>query len=229
MKLAVMQPYLFPYIGYFQLIYAADLFLIYDDIAYIKQGYINRNSVLAANGVTRFTVPVPGASSNKLISDLQFTTNIEKVLKTLEQSYAKAPYIESVFPLIRQILEHEDRSIASVCLKSYQSIFSYLGLDKQFRKTSELDYDRTASARDRLIALCHKFDADCYINAPGGRKLYAKQDFCEQGIDLKFIDSLPIGYSQGRNEFTSNLSIIDVLMNCSPQQVIEQMESYELG
>lgn len=229
MKLAVMQPYLFPYIGYFQLIYAADLFLIYDDVAYIKQGYINRNSILSSNGVTRFTLPVPGASSYKLISELAFSGDVSKVIKTIEQSYSKAPYFEDVFPVIRRTLELSDRTIASVCQKSYEEIFSYLGLEKQFKKTSELDYDRSASARDRLIALCQQFGADSYINSPGGRKLYAKQDFAEKGIDLKFVDSLPMKYSQGVKEFVPNLSIIDMLMNCSPSQVIENMERYELS
>ena len=229
MRLAVMQPYLFPYIGYFQLIYAADLFLIYDDVAYIKQGYINRNSILSPNGVTRFTIPVPGASSNKLISELAFSEDVGKVLRTIEQSYSKAPHFEKVFPMIREVLELDDRSIASVCQKSFENIFSYLGLEKKFKKTSELEYDRSASALDRVMALCHQFGANCYINAPGGRKLYAKRDFAEKGIDLKFVDSLPVEYSQGRDEFAPNLSIIDLLMNCSPSQGIENMERYELS
>lgn len=229
MKLAVMQPYLFPYIGYFQLIYAADLFLIYDDVAYIKQGYINRNSILSSNGVTRFTIPVPGASSNKLISELAFSGDAAKIIKTIDQSYSKAPYFDDVFPMIQAALELEDRSIASVCKKSYEDIFFYLGLEKQFKKTSELEYDRSASARDRLIALCHQFGADCYINAPGGRKLYAKPDFSAKGVDLKFVDSLPVEYSQGVDEFVPNLSIIDMLMNCPPSLVTEHMACYELG
>lgn len=229
MKLAVMQPYLFPYIGYFQLIYAADLFLIYDDVAYIKQGYINRNSILSPNGEIRFTIPVPGASSNKLISDLAFSGDVAKILRTIDQSYSKSPYFEDVFPMIREALELEDRSIASVCQRSYEDIFSYLGVEKQFKKTSQLEYDRSASARDRLIALCHQFGADCYINAPGGRKLYAKQDFAEKGIELKFVDSLPVEYSQGGDTFVPNLSIIDMLMNCSPSLIIENMTRYQLA
>ncbi|MCP1305496.1 WbqC family protein [Halomonas sp. R1t8] len=228
MKLAVMQPYLFPYISYFQLIYAADLFLVYDDVAYIKQGYINRNSILSANGAARFTIPVPGASSNKLISELAFSWDVAKVLKTIEQSYSKAPHFEDVFPVIRETLELEDRSIASVCQKSFKNIFSYLGIEKQFKKTSELEYDRSATARDRLIALCRQFDADCYINAPGGRKLYAKPEFSKQGINLKFVDSLPIEYSQGNAEFVPNLSIIDVLMHCPPEEVKHLLNHYQL-
>lgn len=229
MKLAVMQPYLFPYIGYFQLIYAADLFLIYDDVAYIKQGYINRNSILSPNGATRFTIPVPGASSNKLISELAFSEDVAKVLRTIEQSYSKAPYFEKIFPIVRAVLELNDRSIASVCQKSFEDIFSYLDIEKDIRKTSELDYDRTASARDRLIALCHQFDADCYINTPGGRKLYAKEDFAKERINLRFVDSLPVEYPQGNADFVPNLSIIDVLMNCSTEEVKCLLRRYELS
>lgn len=229
MKLAVMQPYLFPYIGYFQLMYAADLFLIYDDVAYIKQGYINRNSILTPNGATRFTVPVPGASSNKMISELSFSADVGKVLRTIKQSYSKAPYFDEVFSVVSQALDSEDRSIASVCKKSFEGIFSYLGVEKSFKRTSEIEYDRSASARDRLINLCHKFGASCYINTPGGRALYNKEDFSNKGLELYFVESLSVEYMQGRDGFVPNLSIIDMLMNCSPQEVVKQMERYELS
>lgn len=229
MNLAVTQPYLFPYIGYFQLIYSSDLFLIYDDVAYIKRGFVNRNYVLSPSGVTRFTVSVPGASQNKLFSELEFSGYVANVMRMLEHSYAKAPYFRDVFPMIREALELEDRSIAAVCQKSYEDIFSYLGIEKLFEKTSELDYDRSSTARDRLITLCHKYGADCYINAPGGRKLYAKSDFAKKGITLKFIDSLPVEYSQRGAKFVPNLSIIDVLMNCSPEEVKCLFGRYELA
>lgn len=228
MNLAVMQPYLFPYIGYFQLIYASDLFLLYDDVSYIKQGFINRNSILSPNGVTRFTVPVPGASSNKLISELEFSEDVTKVLRTIAQSYSKAPFFNAVFPMIERIMTVEDRSIASICIQSYEAVFNYLGLAKRFMKTSNIAYDRSASARDRLITLCHQFEADCYINAPGGQVLYSKSDFSKNGVELRFIRSLPIGYSQGTEGFVPNLSIIDVLMNCSPEKVVSLLSQYEL-
>ncbi|MGF2733408.1 WbqC family protein [Marinobacter sp. DUT-1] len=229
MKLAVMQPYLFPYIGYFHLIYAADLFLIYDDVAYKKRGFVNRNNVLAPSGVTRFTVPVPGASQNKLFSELEFSEDVDKVLKTIEHSYSRAPYFENIFPIVRETLKFPDRSIASVCKKSFEEIFSYLDIEKNIKKTSEIDYGRSVNARDRLIALCQHFGADSYINAPGGRNLYSKQDFLEKGIDLKFVDSLPVEYYQGGVEFVPNLSIIDVLMNCSPEEVKSFLRRYELA
>jgi hypothetical protein len=228
-KLAVMQPYLFPYIGYFQLIYASDLFLIYDDVTYIKQGYINRNNILSAKGVMRFSIPVPGASSNKLISDLTFSPDVKKVLKTIEQSYTRAPYFDHIYPIIRNTMEHEDRSIATVCQKSFEDIFTYLGIKKQFKKTSELKYDRSAIARDRLVHLCHQFGADCYINAPGGKNLYLRCDFEDQGIALKFLEPLAMTYQQSVPEFVPNLSIIDVLMNCPVSEVKRILKSFNLA
>lgn len=229
MNLAVMQPYLFPYIGYFQLIYASDLFIIYDDVSYIKQGYINRNNILTPNGPVRFTVPVPGASSNKLISELSYSEDVTKVLKTIQQSYSKSPYFNKVYPLLESILLYKNRDIAEICLKSYRDILEYLGLQRKFLKSSELDYDRSLSAKDRLISFSHKFGADCYINTPGGRELYNKPDFAKEAVDLKFIDSLPIQYDQGVEDFVPNLSIIDVLMNCSPERIISILKQYELN
>lgn len=229
MNLAVMQPYLFPYIGYFQLIYASDLFIIYDDVSYIKQGYINRNNILTPNGSVRFTVPVPGASSNKLISELSYSEDVTKVLKTIQQSYSKSPYFDKVYPLLESILLYKNREIAEICLKSYRDVFEYLDLQRKFLKSSELDYDRSLSAKDRLISFSHKFGADCYINTPGGRELYNKPDFAKEAIDLKFIDSLPIQYDQGVEDFVPNLSIIDILMNCSKSKINEFLTCYELN
>lgn len=229
MNLAVMQPYLLPYIGYFQLIYASDLFIIYDDVSYIKQGYINRNNILSPNGPVRFTVPVPGASSNKLISQLSYSADVKKVLKTIQQSYSKSPYFDEIYPLIESILTYHNRDIAELCLKSYRDILEYLGLQRKFLKSSELDYDRALPAKDRLINFSHKFGADCYINTPGGRDLYNKLEFAKEEVDLRFIESLPIQYDQGVEAFVPNLSIIDLLMNCSRSEVCGLLTKYELS
>lgn len=229
MNLAVMQPYLFPYIGYFQLIYASDLFIIYDDVSYIKQGYINRNNILSPNGPVRFTVPVPGASSNKLISELSYSADVKKVLKTIQQSYSKSPYFDEAYPLIESILTYHNRDIAELCLKNYRDILEYLGLQRKFLKSSELDYDRALTAKDRLINFSHKFGADCYINTPGGRELYNKLDFAKESVDLKFINSFSIQYDQGIGDFVPNLSIIDMLMNCPSNKIHEFLTCYELN
>ncbi|MZR64149.1 WbqC family protein [Alcanivorax sp. DP30] len=229
MRLALMQPYLFPYIGYYQLVYAADLFLVYDDVAYIKQGYINRNSILNKNGVTRFTVPVPGASSFKMISELSFSEDVRKVQQAIQQSYSKSPYFDAVFPMINEILEHPGRSIADLCMHSFKVVFSYLGIEKEMLKTSDLEYERSLSAQDRILALCEKFGADTYINVPGGRKLYLKQDFEDRGVDLQFIGPEGVSYAQRGEEFVPDLSMIDILMNCSADETVDLLKRYTLS
>jgi len=179
--------------------------------------------------VERFTIPVPGASQNKLIQDLSFCDDVEKTLRTINHNYSNRPYFTQVYPLIESILRYEDRSIGALCLKSFQDILLYLDIDKQFLKASTLDYDRSLPAKERLIHLSHKFGADCYINTPGGRELYNKPDFAKEAVDLRFIDSLPIEYDQGVEDFVPNLSIIDVLMNCSIDQIRELLIKYKLS
>tara|TARA_B100000700_G_C15055362_1_gene862520 strand:+ start:67 stop:756 length:690 start_codon:yes stop_codon:yes gene_type:complete len=229
MKLAVMQPYLFPYIGYFQLIYASDRFMLYDDVTYIKQGYINRNNILSKHGVTRFTVPVDGASSNKLICDTSYAKHSKKALNTIQQSYSKAPFFRSVFPIVQEILESDERSIATMCKKSLEDIFTYLEISKEVHKTSEIDYDRSGSAVDRIITLCGEFNADSYINSAGGRKLYHRSQFESRGLSLRFLEPISFKYPQRSKVFVPNLSIIDMLMNCSPHEVKEYLTYYELN
>ncbi|SJK83786.1 WbqC family protein [Halomonas elongata] len=227
-KLAVMQPYLFPYVGYFQLMYASDKFVIYDDVNYIKQGYINRNTVLSQGQPQRFTVPVPGASSNKKIKDLYYSSDVKKTLSLLEQSYSKSPYFNEIYPIVHEVLVSPNRSIASLCEKSYQLIFEYLGLELQTYKSSDLDYERLGGRVERLVSLCKCLESEVYINSPGGRQLYAKGEFLEKNIELKFIKNNQAPYYQGQETFFPYMSIIDVMMWCSPEQVVEKFEMYEV-
>jgi len=222
-----MQPYLFPYLGYFQLLHAADHFLIYDDVTFIKQGYINRNKIASAGVISRFTIPVEGASSNRLITTLEFSKNVTKFLKQVSQSYARAPYRGEIMNLLEVVMTSEERAISDLCKSSYKTIFNYLGLSVSLTKTSDLDYDRDGTAKDRLIELCLKLKAEQYINLPGGRKLYSKKDFSVHNIDLKFINMKSVHYNQ-QYGFIPNLSIIDVLMNCSPETVVTLLKQYTL-
>ena len=83
MTVAIMQPYLFPYIGYWQLIHAVDTFVIFDDVNYIKKGYINRNNILVNGQKQTFTLELMSASQNKLINDIDIGNNIEKVMESI--------------------------------------------------------------------------------------------------------------------------------------------------
>ncbi|WP_335921475.1 WbqC family protein [Shewanella chilikensis] len=228
MRFAVMQPYLFPYLGYYQLVHAVDEFVFYDDVTYIKGGYINRNNILCNGRSQRFTIPVIGMSSNKYIKDLNFDVNISKVLKTLEQAYRKAPFFELIFPIVHDVLSDDERNISHVTSRSISEIFKYLGSLKKFYYSSDLNYDREQSAADKLISISSCLKSKEYINSPGGKGLYDKEYFSNQGIKLNFIEVEDHAYRQGIDDFVPNLSIIDVLMWNDKEEVITLLDKYRL-
>ncbi|PAR66751.1 hypothetical protein CGT89_12010 [Vibrio cholerae] len=223
-----MQPYIFPYLGYYQLVNMADVFVLYDDVNFIKGGYINRNNILVDGAVHRFTLPVPGASSNKKICELSFSSDINKVLKTISQAYSKAPFYSDVYPLIEMVLQTEKRNIATVCQVGIKSVFDYLGFDKKIIKSTDLTYDRGASPADRLIEMTKLFDDSVYVNSIGGQALYDKEYFDTRGVELKFMKMKPVQYSQAEGEFTPNLSMIDVLMWCDKDCIKNLLNEYRL-
>ena len=237
MNIAIMQPYLFPHIGYFQLMHACDEFLVYDDVAFIPRGYINRNNVLLGGKAHRFTLSVPKASPNRLISELVFGPTPDSLLTTLHHAYAKAPYYAEVMPLLQAVFQHEDRRIGALCKYSFERVCDYLGLECRFLLTSKLEHDRSLKAQDRLIEMSLMRGAEGYINSIGGRKLYQAAPFAANGITLSFLASQPSDYCQtpldsrrsGRQaEFVAGLSIIDVLMWCSPGEVRDRLAEYQL-
>lgn len=225
---AIMQPYLFPYIGYYQLVYAADCFVFYDDVTFMKQSYINRNSILVNKQALRFSVPVMGASSNTLIKDLHYSPT-DKLLKTIQQAYSKAPYFNDVMGLISSVLNHEQRNIAKLNGLSITKTLDYLGIEKKVVYSSEIDYERYSERDERLISLVNIHDCEHYINSPGGRSLYDKAYFASKGIKLSFIESEIIPYKQPTKDFIPYLSMIDILMNCSKKSILEMLTKYELS
>lgn len=224
---AVMQPYLFPYIGYYQLVNASDVFIVYDDVTFIKNSFINRNSILTNGEPKLFSLPVPGASSNVLIQNLDYAP-AAKVLKTIQQNYSKAPYYQDVIDLILSIFANDDRSVAKLNELSISKVFDYLGIKKQIVVASELDYDRTTDRADRLIELTKMHGCEQYINSPGGKNLYQKEYFDKKGIKLSFIESHITPYQQLSKDFLPNLSMIDVLMNCSKKEIIKMVNNYKI-
>lgn len=224
---AVMQPYIFPYIGYYQLAFASDVFVIYDDVAFRKKSYINRNSILLKEKEKTFSLPILGASQNSLIKDLKYAGD-KKILKTIQHAYGKAPFYKDVIGLIVSIIESEERNVARLNEKSLRLVFEYLGIRRKFIFASELDYDREVDRADRLINLSKYFNCEQYINSLGGKELYDKKYFLEQGIQLKFIESKIKPYSQISSTFVPYLSMIDILMNCGIEEIKQLMVSYKL-
>ncbi|WP_333600053.1 WbqC family protein [Flavobacterium sp.] len=233
MKLAVMQPYLFPYIGYFQLINAADKFVVYDDVNFIKQGWINRNSILVGGQAFLFTVPLENQSSFQKINETFLNQKFypswaDKFLKTIEQNYKKAPFFTDVFPMLKKILQTENQSIAGLAVSSIKSVAEYIGIATEFVDSSVNYNNQNLSAQTRVLDICTQEKASQYINLSGGMALYSKSDFSEKGIELQFIQSERIEYSQFNDNFVPNLSIIDILMFNEVSKIKDFLNHYKL-
>ena len=228
MKVAIMQPYFFPYIGYFQLINVVDVFVIYDDVNFIKQSWITRNRILLKNEEYRINLIVEGASSFKRINQIHRIVDSKKWLKTIEQSYKKAPYFSTVFPLIKEISLNDEKKLSNFLLFSLSKIAKYLDIKTKFKLSSEIEKDNNLKGQDKVIAICKQLDTTNYINAIGGEKLYNKVDFNKNDIELNFIKTNPIIYRQNDNQFIPWLSIIDVLMFNNKDEIKDLLNQYEL-
>lgn len=228
MTLAIMQPYLFPYIGYWQLINAVDSFVIYDDVNFIKQGYINRNSILSNGKSQQFTLELIGASSNKLIKEIEIGNNVNKILKTIKQSYIKAPFFENVIILLEEILANKEKNLAKYIGYSLEKISQYLEVNTNIVYSSNIKKDINLKAQDKVIDICKNLNTRKYINAIGGQELYSKEIFKKNGIELNFLKTEVVEYKQFKNDFVPYLSIIDILMFNSKDEIKYMLSRYEL-
>lgn len=226
MKLAVMQPYIFPYIGYFQLIQASDKFVFYDDVNYIKQGWVNRNRILINGSPSYFSIPVRNASSNALIKDTRIDfpeKKRNKLLRTFDQNYKKAPFYNEVSELVSNVLSIEADNISELATESILRTCEYLGLVREFHLSSERYDNQELERTERLLDMCDKEKADKYVNSEGGRDLYSSRDFESQGVSLTFLTSKPRVYRQQAKSFVPYLSLIDVLMFNHPSEVLDMI------
>lgn len=229
MKVAIMQPYLFPYIGYWQLIHAADVFVVYDDVNYIMRGWINRNYILENGRPKLFTLQTCGASQNRLINQLSVGENAEKLTKTIYHNYNKAPCFDSAMSILSDLLLNKEKNLAQFVTNTIRKICSYLLINTKLIVSSEECNNTNLKGADRLVDTCKQLGADEYINAIGGKSLYSKDAFLGKGIQLFFIESNPIKYAQfGDVSFAPNLSIVDVMMFNPPEAIHEFVESYKL-
>lgn len=232
MTVAVMQPYFFPYLGYFQLINAVDYFVFYDDVNFIKGGWINRNRILIAKEPSYFSVPLLGASSFKKINeiDIDFNEKMQsRLIKSIRLNYSKAPFFSDVMPIIESVISKSGQNLAQIAANSICSVANYLTLGTTFYFSSELNFGHKSTDRaDRLVEIVNGFNGKTYINAQGGKALYSKAFFQSNGIELKFIKSNLVAYRQNSNAFIPGLSIIDVLMHNSKIEVLSMLNQFEL-
>jgi hypothetical protein len=228
--LSVMQPYAFPYFGYFCLIQSSSEIVFYDDVNFIKGGWINRNRILVNDKPTIFNVFLSGASSFKEIREIQLLNNdsmTSKTLKSIHQSYKNAPFFQIAYPHIERVFLEQKGNIADFAIASIQAIYDYIGIQFKYRKSS-VDFSHTKGEDkvDRLVHMCEELGYKNYVNVMGGRGLYTKEGFEERGINLYFNKPTLTEYNQN-TEFHPYLSIIDVMMFCSPEEIRRMINKYE--
>ena len=233
-SIAIMQPYFFPYIGYFQLINSVDKFIIYDDVNYIKQGWINRNLVLLNNKAHLITLPLSESSSFRLICETKINKKyyqiwVKKFIKLLDQSYKNAPYFEDTMILLKSILDIEYNYISQLNLKSIKTICNYLEINTIIKSSSNNYNNIDLKSFERVIDICKKENCSVYVNSIGGEKLYSKNIFSSFNIELKFIETKDIFYNQFQSDYINNLSIIDVLMFNDVKTIKQLLLKYELN
>ncbi|GAB2776575.1 hypothetical protein HNQ93_001936 [Hymenobacter luteus] len=233
MRVAVMQPYLFPYLGYFQLLRAADKFVLLDDVQFIKRGWINRNRILVNGQEHLFTIPLEGVSQHKLIQQVQVQAEQHarrKLLQTIRQAYKKAPYFAACFPLLEQVLlSPPSLAVTDMAHASLLAVGHYLGWEPQLYLSSALPKEPGLSGADRILAICHELKADQYVNMEAGRPLYDAAHFAGRGVELQFLRARLLPYPQAAPTFVPGLSIIDVLMQNSPAWVRETLAQAEVS
>lgn len=227
MKVAIMQPYFLPYIGYFQLIKSVDVFVFYDDVNYIKQGWINRNRILIGGQPFLFTLEIQGASSFKKINDLKIGGNQKKLQKTILQSYSKAPYYNVLESLICQLFAIKEKNLSNYIIETTKLVCEYLGVSTDFVISSQLTKNNELKGEQKVIEICNALNATDYINPIGGVELYSKNHFAISDLQLKFIKQQSFEYNQGKGKFVPNLSIIDVIAFNSKDEILNLMDRYE--
>ena len=232
MKLAIMQPYFFPYIGYFQLINAVDAFVIYDNIQFTKKGWINRNRILANGKDEYITLPLKKDSDFLNVDERKlaetFSVDHIKLLRKITESYRKAPQFAAVFPLVESIIINKDENLFQFIYQSLQATCKFLDITTQFMVSSTIPIDHELKSQDKVIAICKALGATEYINPIGGEALYSKEVFEQIDITLDFIKSGACEYPQFAAAFVPWLSIIDVLMFNSKETIKQYLQSYTI-
>ncbi|OIN60783.1 WbqC family protein [Arsenicibacter rosenii] len=232
MKLAIMQPYFLPYIGYMQLMHAVDKFVLFDDVAFINRGWINRNRMLVNGQEFMFTIPLKDASQNKKINEIALSSDPKwrgKLLKTIEQSYRKAPYYGTVFPMLEKIINFTAGTIAELIYPGLLELNQYLGITTELVPSSAIYQNDHLKAQDRILDICLQEKASHYINPIGGMELYDKDRFSQESIRLSFMQARKVVYPQlNRTEFMPWLSMLDILMNNDVDSIRRMLGEYDL-
>lgn len=231
MKVAIMQPYFLPYIGYWQLLNAVDVFVVYDNIKYTKKGWINRNRFLLNNAPEVFTLPLKSGADDLDINQRMLAANFDrtKMVRQFENAYRKAIHSEEI-KIIKQCVEDKSDNLFDFIFNSIKTVATELQINTEIIRSSSLPFDhKMLKSQDKVLAICNHFGANQYINPIGGTELYVHDDFIKQNIELKFLQSRMVPYTQSKiGEFTPWLSIADILLNVGTENAKKMLTEYDL-
>jgi hypothetical protein len=250
MRLAVTQPYLFPYLGFFQMMSAVDKLILYDSFRYGNNSFVHRNRYLATGqGPQPFSVSVHGGMQTP-IAELRVDDGQpwrRKMKRSLALSYARSPYFAQVYPRVEAVVDSDTDRVAEITARSIAMVKDYLAIPGELVTSAQSyeDIEVALSRPDehqrsdeaemeprrvrRLLMLCRREGATAFMNLIGGRALYSPSVFRAHGIDLWFVESQTRPYAQhNAQRFHPDLSVLDALFNLSVQQVRELLQDYRL-
>ena len=235
MKLGIMQPYFFPYIGYFSLIKHTDEFILFDAVQFIRHGWIERNRILKpTQGWQYVQVPLQKHSRDTLINDILINNKIEwghRLFAQLQHYANKAPYYGRVIKLLNDIFSHEYATIVDLNYQSFRVVCEYLGIQTSIRIFSQMNLhiENVQAPDEWALKICLALGGvDEYWNPPGGLKFFDRSKYESNQIALRFQKVNLTEYDQKRPTFESGLSIIDVMMFNLPEQIGQMLDQYEL-
>ncbi|MDR1584091.1 MAG: WbqC family protein [Prevotellaceae bacterium] len=231
MKIGIMQPNFFSYIGYWQLINIVDKYVIYDDVNYKKRAWMNRNSILINGKPNWLILPLRKISQNRLINEIEIDDSgdvRQKLLKKIIYAYKKAPYYYSAYPVVEDIMKNSENQFSHFLIYLIKSISHYLEIKTELIISSSIEKDNTLKGQDKILDVCHRLKANEYYNGIGGQHLYSRDIFDNHGISLHFVKANVVEYKQLSNKFIPNLSIVDIMMFNSVSQIKDFLKQYEL-
>lgn len=221
-----MQPYFFPYLGYYQLFNHVDHFIFLDDVNFIKKGYINRNHILLNSRPHKFTLAIKNSSQNKKINELFFKNDFNKLKKTIYLNYRKSKNFDAANELIENIFKNQELNVAKLSAQTIISIFNIFKKKLSYSFSSE--YPSELKSQERIVSLCKLHGATEYYNPIGGIDLYDPKFFKKNDLNLKFFQGIfPEYYQYGLNSnhaFVPCLSMIDILMNNYDPEIAAMLE-----
>jgi len=229
MRIAAMQPYLFPYLGYYQLIQAVDKFILLDDVNFIKRGWVNRNRILVNGKDHLFSLPLQRASQFRKISDMKLADYSgwrNRFLKTLTHAYRKASQYEPVMEMLHQALPQTAGGLNQLLHKSLAVVCEYLGIQTRMESLTAKPRAKELKGAERVLSICRELEAREYVNLPGaGRELYKAEMFGASGVCLRFLKPEAMTYPQFNNHFIPMLSIVDAIMFNEKTQIQSMLDA----